>query len=223
VTDCVFSQNTANDHGGGLHVGNPALSAAVVEISRNLIIGNQALGADGAGAPDGSGGGIWMSRHGSYFHHNTLAFNTAVTQSGKSAPTGGVLLFSPEEDVRVEYNIIYANEGGGIGVYGSSGTPSHWDVTLTRNLIYANTPQDTTTAVLVPGSTITFALNEDVFMDPLFCIEGPESRGELAFGSPALTQPFGVIGAVDHGSCELNTAPQVLKTTWQTIKAIYPH
>jgi hypothetical protein len=162
-----------------------------------------------------------MSRHGSYFHHNTVAFNRADRIRGTFASTGGVHLLDPSSDVRVEHNLIYRNSDGGISAFGSSGDT--WSVVLSRNLVFENGLHDILAGTRDPADSLEIALEENIFADPLFCVIGPESRGELAYGSPALTQAFGIIGAVDHGSCELNTAPQVLKTTWQTIKAIYPH
>jgi hypothetical protein len=220
----LIVENTANDHGGGIYISNAYVPASMMEVTRNLIIGNAALGADyPGGATDGAGGGCWMSGHGCYFHHNTVAFNRAEANAEAFPPTGGVDLQNPEADVRVEYNIICQNEAGGIGVYGIGGAGDRWTATLTRNLIFDNGPEDIQSGTSDPRAEIEVILQENIFADPLFCVIGAVSRGELAFGSPALTQPFGVIGAVDHGSCEPNTAAQAPKTTWQTIKAIYPH
>jgi hypothetical protein len=195
----------------------------MIEVTENLIVGNTALGADGQGAVDGSGGGCWMYGHGCTFHHNTVAFNRAARVNGDFAPTGGVHLFNPECDVRVENNLIYANDGGGVTAYGLGSGGEHWSATLARNLIFANGSQDTATGAFLQSEQVDLILQETIFADPLFCVIGPDSRGELAYGSPALTQPFGAIGAVDHGSCDPTTAAQVPKTTWQTIRTIYPH
>jgi hypothetical protein len=162
-----------------------------------------------------------MSRSGSYFHHNTVAFNRAARVDGDFASTGGVHLFNPAPGLRFEYNLIYANEGGGVTAYGLGSGGEHWSATLVRNLIFANGAHDTATGAFLPSEQVDLILQETIFADPLFCVIGPDSRGELAFGSPALTQPFGVIGAVDHGSCDLGSAASSAKTTWEVIRTTY--
>ncbi len=212
----LFWQNTANDHGGGIYVANTGTPASMVEVTGNLIIGNSAMGGDGA--VDGSGGGCWMYGHGCIFHHNTVAFNRAERVLGDFAPTGGVALLNPKPDLRIEYNLVYANEDGGVTAYGLGGGGEHWSATLVRNLIFANGPQDTATGIFLPGEEIALILQETVFANPLFCVIGPDSRGELAYGSPALAQPFGAIGAVDRGSCDSPASIKPGRIPWEDIK-----
>jgi len=195
----LIRYNIANDHGGGLYIGNSNFNATDVDISYNIILGNVAYGADGA--VDCSGGGIWLSRHGAFIHNNTIAFNRADRVYGGFAPVGGICELNPNSDVIVEQNILYHNLDGGIGVYGLSNDASVWIATFRHNLIYDNGRQDVYSDTYDPRAMVQLMLDENVFADPMFCSAGVDERAELAGASPAFNQPFGVIGAVDVPGC----------------------
>ena len=104
----LIVENHAADHGGGLYLanvfgGNPEL----IEVSGNVIIGNEALGAHGKNYCPG--GGIWIAG-GANVHHNTVAFNIAeTTAAGLSG--GGCCLLETLPGTLVEYNILYKKLG----------------------------------------------------------------------------------------------------------------
>ena len=194
----LFLENKAGDHGGGIYISNSHVPSSWIEIYENVFIGNVACG--GGVAADCSGGAIWMSYRGAHVHHNTIAFNKADKSNNFFASVGGICERNPWSEVRVEYNLLYHNKEGAIGVYGVSNTPAKWVVTFRRNLLYEDGPQDIYQGVFDAG-VIELILEENIYADPMFCILGPESRGELAGASPALYQPFGVIGAIKEPSC----------------------
>jgi hypothetical protein len=179
-------------------------------------MGNIAWGSDGA--VDCSGGAIWLYDRGAHVHHNTIAFNKADQIRNVFAAVGGICELNPGSEVLVENNILYRNQAGGIGVYGlSSSTPVTWVATFRRNLLFGDEEIHQGTFDL---GVIQLILEENVFADPIFCIVSLESRGELAGISPALNQPFGVIGAVDKAGCPPYLGSLDL-TGWRTMTESY--
>jgi hypothetical protein len=212
----LFLENVAGDHGGGIYIGNTHVPASYIEVYENLFMGNIAWGSDGA--VDCSGGAIWLYDRGAHVHHNTIAFNKADQIRNVFAAVGGICELNPGSEVLVENNILYRNQAGGIGVYGlSSSTPVTWVATFRRNLLFGDEEIHQGTFDL---GVIQLILEENVFADPIFCIVSLESRGELAGISPALNQPFGVIGAVDKAGCPPYLGSLDL-TGWRTMTESY--
>lgn len=194
----LFLENRAGDHGGGIYIANRHVPASWIEVYKNVFVGNIASGGDGA--EDCSGGAIWLADRGAIIHHNTIAFNRADQVSNIFAAVGGICELDPLAEVLVEQNLFYHNEEGAIGVYGTSRTPAKWVATFRRNLLFGDGPEEIYQGVFDAG-VIQIILEENIYADPMLCTMGPESRGELSGVSPALHQPFGVIGAVDESSC----------------------
>ncbi len=193
----LIVENHAADHGGGLYLGNVfGGDPNLIEVSGNIIVANAALGSDG---PDYcSGAGIWVFG-GAYIHHNTLALNVAETE-GSGLTGGGLCLRRAVRGTRVEYNLFYRNDEGGLV------TDDRTTAELLRNLFYGDTRADIES---LDGAEISE--NGDLFMDPLFCDTTATSQGGLAAGSPALIQPYGVIGAVSEPGCSL---PEAKPSVW---------
>jgi hypothetical protein len=183
----LIIENHAADHGGGLYLANVfGGSPELLEVSSNVIIGNEALGAHGKNYCPG--GGVWIAG-GAKFHHNTVAFNVAeTTADGLSG--GGCCLLQTLSGTSLEYNIFFGNSEGGVV------TDDRSIATLFRNLLFDN---DVADIEVLEGADIT----EDgsLFVDPLFCDTTSSSLGELEEDSPALDQPYGVIGAVATPGC----------------------
>ena len=209
IQENLFLENVAADHGGGIYVTNSqATLASEIDISGNVLIANQGLGLDGPG--DCSGGAIWI-QGAAYVHENTIAFNKA---SGLDTflEGGGICLYAPSSDLLVERNVMYRNMGGGlvtIALYGE------WEATIRRNLLYENEGEDINN---ISPSLITLHLEENLFEDPLFCIIGIDSRGDLAGSSPALDQSYGVIGAVAEPGCAPYAGARTGESAWGPLK-----
>lgn len=197
----VILGNTANDHGGGIYILNNKMDPSEIDISLNIIINNVANGADAPGAPDCSGGGIWLTERGAHIHNNTIAFNRAYKIAGSFASVGGICEINPSSEVVVERNILYHNLDGAVGVYGLSNDASIWIATFRQNIIYDNGKQDVYSDTFDPRAMIHLMLDGNIFDDPLFCSAGVGAQAEVAGASPALNQPFGVIGAAETPGC----------------------
>ena len=138
---------------------------------------------------------------------NTIAFNTgAATELDVG---GGICLYRTYQDVLIERNILFRNEGA-VRSYGSARG------TVRRNVIFENSPTDFRTS-----ETSDIVFDENLFTDPLFCLSTLGSRGELSRSSPALHSPFGVIGAVEIGSCGPEVRADGLPATWSRLEARY--
>jgi hypothetical protein len=202
IVSNLFLENEAADHGGAIHV---ALRDALplVAILKNVMIGNLARGDEGA--PDCSGGAIYLQGAGAVVQSNTIAFNSADE-------AGGICLVDTFSDVLIEKNILFRNNGG-IRSFTYRVTSRG---TVRRNLFYDNGRTD----IEVGGSDLI--LQENLFTDPLFCLWSLDSRGELSRISPALNGPYGVIGAVEEGSCGPEICcVDVIPITWGRLKARY--
>jgi len=193
IQDNLFLENVASDHGGGIYVANsgPRVPTSQIDIYENVFVSNQALGLDQGF--DCSGGAIWVSG-GAHIHENTIAFNYADSQNYPAA--GGICLVNSDPDMVIEKNIIFQNGEAGLVAWRYSGS---WGASVLRNLFYANDYQDIYNQA---PNDIALYIVENLFEDPMFCILGSGSRGELAGTSPALNQPYGVIGAVAEPGCD---------------------
>jgi parallel beta-helix repeat protein len=204
----LFLENEAGDHGGGIYIGRANGPASEVEISGNIMIGNSTLSV--GGLSDCSGGAIRLGSAGAVVVRNTLAFN-----HGEAGPEagGGICLNRTHSDVLIERNILFHNSGG-------IRTHAVTRGTVRRNLIFGNGLSD---IKLLDGADLL--LEENLFTDPLFCVWGPESRGELSWISPALNSPYGVIGTVEEGSCGPEVrcldCTAVRSITWGRLKTLY--
>ena len=178
--------------GGGVYIASK-VPAREVEVSWNVLVGNVALGRDaGVRVRDCRGGGIWL-RGNAWIHHNTIVFNRADTPFVHPA-AGALCVRESDVSTALEYNIIYGNAGGGVSTYG--GTEGD-EVVVRRNLLFSN-----------EGDSISVDENyqvveeENLFVDPVLCVDNETTRGHLATNSPALTSPFGIIGAVRIPGCD---------------------
>jgi len=207
--------NDAGDHGGGLYLGN--LSGAEIDAYGNVIVGNLARGHPTP--PDCSGGGIWLGEYGAHVHHNTIAYNRAERTDGTFYAIGGVCEVNPTGTTMVDYNLVYRNQEGAFGVYGLGSPGDEWTATFRRNLHYGNVLERVVTGTTHPGK-ITVIIEDDIIADPLFCVDGVVSRGEIANLSPALNQPWGPIGAVPRGGCgpELSAGNN---PAWEAMNSVY--
>jgi len=192
----LIIDNDAGDHGGGMYLSNQG--GAGIEVCENVIVGNLSRGHPFPS--DCSGGGIWLELYGARVHHNTIAFNEAERTDGTFYAVGGVCELNPYESVSVEYNLVYRNQEGAFGVYGIAAPGAKWRTTFRRNLHYGNAMEGFLTGTYRPGE-IQAIVEDDVVVDPLFCVDGKGSHGEIAKLSPALNQPWGPIGAIPTGGC----------------------
>jgi parallel beta-helix repeat protein/predicted outer membrane repeat protein len=203
-----FIGNQAADHGGAILVARShAGPASAVQITRNIFIGNSALTKD-SGGHGCAAGAIALNGAGAVVTSNTLAFNSGSSTFNDAA--GGICLYGTNADVLVENNILFRNYQGAVRTFG----PSYGIVR--HNLIFDNGQND-----ILVGDDSSLILEENLFEDPLFCILNRDSRGELAWYSPALHSPYGVIGAVDVGSCGPKIWVEVKPATWGRLKARY--
>jgi len=212
VENNLFVDNVAGDHGGAIYITNPVLigiPAHQLVIKNNIMIGNSANNVDTAN--DCSGGAIWFDGKVTIVG-NTIAFNFAEASVGLAA--AGICVSDSGPDTRIERNLIYRNQRGGIVA-----TPSRTlDGIVRRNLIFGNGPEDLIVEPTLGGAEIGWVIEENVVADPLFCVIGTESRGELAGASPALNGEYGPIGAVWLPTCGPAIALPVVQTTWGRIK-----
>jgi hypothetical protein len=207
----VFIENEAADHGGAAYIGRSTPGpASGVTLIGNIMIGNSALNS--GLAPDCSGGAIWLYGSGAVVQRNTIAFNSGPTSG--SDVGGGICFYNTAPDVLIERNIIFRNRQGALRTFGPAMG------VVRRNLVFDNGLED---IKLSPDSNVS--IEENLFTDPLFCLWSLDSRGELSRISPALNSPYGVIGAVDVGSCgpEIRCldCTEVQRITWGRLKARY--
>jgi len=187
-------ENIAGDHGGGIYIVNDNLgggSPREVEVAENLIIENTSLGLDNN--IDCSGGGIRVSG-GAWVHHNTIIFNHA--ESIRFPAGGGICLTDTRSGTLIENNLIYGcNEGG---VVAAKRLAEPYEAVVRRNLLFGNGQMEIYNE---DPEWWRLQLEENVFENPLLCIDGLGSEGTVAENSPALTQPWGVIGATAEPGC----------------------
>jgi len=204
----LIAENVAGDHGGGIYITNSGYSAVPpgeIVIGQNLVVGNSALGVDGF--TDCSGGAIWVYG-GAWVHHNTILFNQAESREFPAA--GGVCLFNTGGGTVIEYNLIYGSNEGGVVASRPFQRPFEADVL--RNLLFNNGPVD---IYELDPEWWDLRLVENIFEDPRLCVEGRDSDGGVAANSPALTQTWGVIGAVGEPRC----GSVKMGSTWRAIRA----
>jgi predicted outer membrane repeat protein len=204
----LFLENQAADHGGAILIARSHPGpASAVQITRNIFVGNAAFNLD-AVSVGCSGGTMLLAGAGAVVTNNTIAFNSGTSASTDAA--SGICVSVTNSDVLIERNILFRNYQGAIRTFG----PSYGIVR--RNLIYDNGPND-----ILVGDDSSLTLEGNLFEDPLFCVFGETSRGELAWYSPALHSPYGIIGAVDVGSCGSKIWVGVKPSTWGQLKARY--
>lgn len=191
VLNNIFASNVAGDHGGAVYTISRGGERSV-ELAGNVFVGNSALGIEGIS--DCSGGAIW-AEGGAHIHENSIIYNYAKNVTPPAG--GGICLLHPATGMLVERNVIVGNTEGGLVLAQllSSGT---WGAIVRRNLFYANSVTDIHNNF---PESITLTLDDNLFENPLLCILGVDSRGEVADNSPALLQPYGVIGAVPVAGC----------------------
>jgi len=190
IRDNLFLENRAGDHGGGAYL----TGTGRTDLYGNLFIGNK---SSTHGLPGCSGAAIFASREVGgeliHIHHNTLIFNDAVNIGGSPA-AGGICVGWYTGHVVIENNLIHGNEGGGVATWAEGrkfGTAS-----ITHNLISENGGTD-----IWNSHPELVEVVENIFVDPILCDGVNNTSGRVAVGSPALTQPFGVIGAFPEPGC----------------------
>lgn len=205
IVSNLFLENEAADHGGAVYA---VPDVGGVKIAKNVMIGNVARGDEGG--VDCSGGAIYLSDAGAIVRGNTIAFNSALPSADEA---GGICLEGTYSGVLVEKNILFRNNGA-IRTYAILGGMPRG--TVRNNLFFDNGRID----VEDDGAGLIF--EENLFTDPLFCLWSLDSRGELSRISPALNSPYGVIGAVEEGSCGPEICcTDVVPITWGRLKARY--
>jgi hypothetical protein len=199
----LFLENEAADHGGAIHLALAFGAPQGVEILRNIIVGNVARGEEGA--PDCSGGAIYLQAAGAIVQSNTIAFNSADE-------AGGLCFVDTFSGVSIEKNILFRNNGA-IRTFSYSALSRG---TVRRNLFFDNG------RIEIEDDGSSLIVEENLFTDPLFCLWSLDSRGEISRISPALNGPYGVIGAVEEGSCGPEICcVDVVPITWGRLKARY--
>jgi len=212
----IIARNKAGDHGGGVYIwkGFEPPPPGSTEIAENLIVGNSAWGVDNF--VDCSGGAIWVS-WGAWIHHNTIIFNDADSRIFPGA--GGICLYcSTVQGSLVESNVIYHNTEGGIVAF-SLRSDQECAAEVIHNLLFLNDPED-----VYNNQPEEFALHlqENILKDPLLCLDKPESNGSVAENSPALSQEWGVVGAVAEPGCgPAATGSKKGMTAWGVIQTRY--
>ena len=203
----LFLENEAADHGGAIYIGRATQGpASEVQIVQNIMIANTAFGKDSAN--DCTGGAIFLGGAGAVVQRNSIAFNSGDANNADAA--GGICLYRTNSDVLIEGNLLFRNHEGAVrGYWNARGIAEH-------NLIFDNGPDD----IMVYESS-ALIVQDNLFEDPFFCVWGPESRAELAWYSPALHSRFGILGAVEVGSCGPQLKTPVQLTTWGRLKARY--
>jgi len=207
IENNLIRGNVAADHGGGIHLAAPFYNsppASDLQIIGNILIGNE---AHNDLAEDCSGGAIF-SYGGAVIRGNTIAFN--VAENVVPPPAGGICVWAPRAGTIIENNVIQGNSLGGVVARLAQ---SPWAVTLLHNLLFANAGAD------VVADPEAIEETEDLYSDALFCTEGPTSLGELAGNSPALSSPYGIIGAVSVPGCGPEVAARPI--TWGRLKTRY--
>jgi putative cofactor-binding repeat protein/predicted outer membrane repeat protein len=212
-SDNVFFDNESGDHGGAIYIGNDGngrVPAADIQVKGNLVLFNRSSVRI---APDCAGGGIYLWG-GAVITGNTIAFNSAENHYPPAG--GGICLVNALPGTVIDQNLIYRNRGGGVVTFKYSGPTATAE--LRWNLIFGNGRTEISN-IHEPRFILT--LHENLFVEPMFCIRGPGSRGELAAVSPALHQDYGIIGAVAEPGCGTEIQTNVQSTTWGAIKARY--
>lgn len=180
--------NHAADHGGGLYIVSNT-RADLVEVSENVILWNRASGV--GGAYDRSGGGVYLEDE-AVVSRNTIAWNQAIALHG-ATPCGGFAVDWSSAATRIERNIIYGNDNGGL-----VGGPDA-KCAVADNIVYGNTLANIHKE---PGASLTLIGN--LPLDPLFCDSTQTSTGAVAQESPALNSSIGTIGAISTPGCSFN-------------------
>jgi predicted outer membrane repeat protein len=184
VIDNRIEKNYAADHGGGIYAGLNGSGALQIEISHNVIWDNRADRLDGPSAD--TGGGLWLFKTDAHVFNNTIARNEG---NGPDSLYGGGVLIADIGTPIIERNIIAFTTNGG-GIFCNGGTPL-----IRNNLAWSN----------VGGhgvGCVNWALeNGNIIADPDFC-DLEKGNLSLRAGSPALTHPAGILGAIAASGCQ---------------------
>jgi hypothetical protein len=151
---------------------------------------------------------MWLSEGGAVVLRNTILFNRGYAPEFDGA--GGICLVNTDPGVLIEANILSHNDEGAVRTYpdfGPTGGTIRW------NIMFENGQED----LRDDGGGLM--IQENMFLDPLLCVPSEDTRGELDVKSPALHSPYGVIGAVEHPSCD--DGVRALPSTWGRLKARY--
>jgi hypothetical protein len=201
IRDNVIVDNTAGDHGGGIQAGASDFDPHGLEIGWNLIARNRAGGQEGTG---NSGGAMNLARTNAWVHHNSIVGNSG---DGPSGTYGGGIVIERIGQPVVEKNIIALTEVGGAIWCDAISSPI-----IRNNLAWQNSGGDG-----VGACPTWWQTDGNIVTDPYFC--APESGDySLAQNSPALTHPFGPLGAFHLPGCG---PVSIEPTTWGRIKTLY--
>jgi hypothetical protein len=201
VEENQFWENRANDHGGGMAVGN--LRNASSSITGNLFVRNVARGL--GNGDTGSGGAAWIVNGPAEFSNNTVVVNQGTGESVCSS--GGIVLDSTDSGLIMTGNIIALNMNCGIACF--LGTASFGE-----NLLWANTRGNINDSKLAcPSEWDDIAL----IADPQFC-DPDNDNFTVSKDSPALTGEM-TFGAFTNPGCGEGVA--VEPVSWGGIKLRY--
>jgi parallel beta-helix repeat protein len=200
IRDNVITDNVAGDKGGGILIAS-LVQFMSVEISWNLIAGNRSESGEQTG---NSGGGIKLTQTNAWVHHNTIVNNAGY---GTTYSQGGGIVAYFGGNPTIEKNIIALSQVGG-GIWCDAATTP----IIRNNLAWQNSGGDG-----VGACPTWWQTDGNIVTDPHFC--NPESGDySLAQNSPALTHPFGPLGAFHLPGCG---PVSVEPTTWGRIKTLY--
>lgn len=199
VINCEIHHNEVYDHGGGIYFGSIGFGPRSFEIRGNLVWNNVARAVPATGE---TGGGLWLKDCRGVVTGNTIVGNRG--EGGGNAQGGGIAAYNCPQ-MEITNNIIAWNPAGG-GLFGR-GTPP---VTVRDNIFWMNQVADVTGTCSGIDLTTT-----NLHVDPQLCDVGAGNLG-VANGSPALTHPGGVVGALSAPGC---AAVPVVRTTWGMLKA----
>jgi hypothetical protein len=197
--------NDATCRGGGIAVSpSDVLPEPLrIEIARNVVVRNTALGSGETGMSV-SGGGLWLDVTDALVERNTISGNIGY---GSGADWGGAIAVSGVGSPLIERNVLaFSGEGGGIGC-GAGSTP-----VLRDNLSWLHTGGHGSGACSDWVGT-----SGNVEGNPRFCSVATGDYAPEA-GSPALTHAAGPVGAFDVAGCGGSPARA---TTWGRIKRRY--
>jgi hypothetical protein len=200
IRENIIFENVAGDHGGGIYAGSLKGEALQFECSWNLVINNT---ANGRGATGNSGGGLWMRRTSATIANNTIVGNRG---NGPSGDYGGGIVLEGVGTPVVQRNIIALTEKGGGILCADSVTPL-----ILINLAWHNEGGDG-----VGDCSDWWTGGENMVTNPLFC-DPATADYSVAENSPAMTHPFGPIGALGFGCGPVTATP----LTWGSLKSLY--
>jgi hypothetical protein len=200
IRNNIIMNNRAGDKGGGILVSS-LVQYMSVEVSWNLIAGNVSNSQEQTG---NSGGGIKLAQTNAWVHHNTIVNNSGYGTTDSQG--GGIVAYFGGSPV-IEKNII-ALSGVGGGIWCDAMTTP----IIRNNLAWQNQPADG-----VGDCPTWWQSDGNIVTDPYFC-DPASGDYSVAQNSPALTNPYGPLGAFRLPGCG---PVAVTPTTWGRIKALY--